>query len=150
MKISDSLDIDYPIQQVWDLLQDPRNFMAAMPGVQSLEMVDDTTFDVIVSQSVGPFRMQFEIRMRLTELDPPHRLVATGQGKESAGSILSITSAVIELEELGEERTRVSFEIDFNLMGKLGSLGYPMIKRKSGEISRQIAENLKEAAQRQA
>ncbi len=77
-------------------------------------------------------------------------LVATGQGKESAGSILSISSAVIELEELGEERTRVSFEIDFNLMGKLGSLGYPMIKRKSGEISRQIAENLKEAAQRQA
>ncbi len=55
-----------------------------------------------------------------------------------------------KLEDLGEERTRVSFEIDFNLMGKLGSLGYPMVKRKSGEISRQFAENLKEAAQGQA
>ena len=147
MKISDSLEVDYPIQQVWDLLRDPRHFMAAMPGAQSWQMVDDTTFDVVASQKVGPFRAQFEIRMHLTELDPPHRMVATGQGKGSTGSMLSIPSAVIELEELGEERTRVSFDIDFNLMGKLGSLGYSMIKHKSEEISRQIAENLKKAAQ---
>ena len=146
MKISDTLDVDYPIQQVWELLQDPRHFLAAMPGVESCEMVDEVTFDTVVAQRVGPFRARFQIRMNLIEVDPPHRLVATGQGKEASGSMLRIPSAVIELEPLSEGRTRVSFEIEFSLMGKLGSLGYPVIKRKAGEMSKQFAENLKDAS----
>ena len=143
MKISDSLEVEFPIQRVWDLLQDPRRSMGAMPGVQSIEIRDETTFDLTVAQRVGPFRVKFQVTMNLTEVAPPTRLVATGQGKESAGTLLRIPSAVLELEALGEERTRLSYEIEFSLMGKLGTLGYPMIKHKAGEMSRTFAENLR-------
>ena len=143
MKISDSLVVDYPIQQVWDLLQDPRRSAAALPGVQALEVVDDTTFTVSVAQRVGPFRAQFQLSMTLTEVDPPNRLVATGQGKEAGGSLLKVSSAVIELEALSGDQTRLSFDIDFSLLGKLGTLGYPVIKHKAGEMSRRFAENLR-------
>ena len=143
MKISDSLEVEFPIQRVWDLLQDPRRFMGAMPGVQSIEIRDETTFDLTVAQRVGPFRVQFQVTMNLVEVTPPTRLVATGQGKESSGTLLRIPSAVLELEALGEERTRLSYEIEFSLMGKLGTLGYPMIKHKAGEMSKTFAENLR-------
>ena len=143
MKISDSLEVEFPIQQVWDLLEDPRRSMGAMPGVQSVEVRDETTFDLIVAQRVGPFRVQFQVTMSLSEVTPPTRLVATGQGKESAGTLLRIPLAVLELEALGENRTRLSYEIEFSLMGKLGTLGYPMIKHKAGEMSKTFAENLR-------
>ena len=143
MKISDSLEVEFPIQRVWDLLQDPRRSMGAMPGVQSIEIRDETTFDLTVAQRVGPFRVQFQVTMHLIEVAPPTRLVATGQGKESAGTLLRIPSAVLELEALGEGRTRLSYEIEFSLMGKLGTLGYPMIKHKAGEMSKTFAENLR-------
>ncbi len=143
MKISDSLEVEYPIQQVWDLLQDPRRSMGAMPGVQSVEIRDETTFDLTVAQRVGPFRVQFQVNMILSEVTPPNRLVATGQGKESSGTLLRIPSAVLELEAMGEDRTRLSYEIEFTLMGKLGTLGYPMIKHKAGEMSKTFADNLR-------
>jgi len=143
VKISDSLVVDYPIQRVWDLLQDPRRSAAALPGVQTLEVVDDTTFTVSVAQRVGPFRAQFQLSMTLTEVDPPNRLVATGQGKEAGGSLIKVSSAVIELEALTGDQTRLSFDIDFSLLGKLGTLGYPVIKHKAGEMSRHFAENLR-------
>ncbi len=143
MKISDSLEVEFPIQQVWDLLQDPRRFMGAMPGVQSIEIRDETTFDLTVAQRVGPFRVQFQVTMNLVEVTPPARLVATGQGKESSGTLLRIPSAVLELEALVEDRTRLSYEIEFSLMGKLGTLGYPMIKHKAGEMSKTFADNLR-------
>ena len=143
MKISDSIEVEFPIQQVWDLLQDPRRSMGAMPGVQSIDIIDETTFDLTVAQRVGPFRVQFQVTMNLTEVTPPTRLVATGQGKESSGTLLRIPSAVLELEALGEDLTRLSYEIEFSLMGKLGTLGYPMIKHKAGEMSKTFADNLR-------
>ncbi len=143
MKISDSLEVEFPIQQVWDLLEDPRRSMGAMPGVQSVEIRDETTFDLTVAQRVGPFRVQFQVTMILSEVTPPTRLVATGQGKESSGTLLRIPSAVLELESLSEDRTRLSYEIEFTLMGKLGTLGYPMIKHKAGEMSKTFADNLR-------
>ena len=143
MKISASLEAQFPIQRVWDLLQEPRRFMGAMPGVQSIEIRDETTFDLTVAQRVGPFRVQFQVTMNLVEVTPPTRLVATGQGKESSGTLLRIPSAILELEALGEERTRLSYEIEFSLMGKLGTLGYPMIKHKAGEMSKTFADNLR-------
>ena len=143
MKVSGSLEIEFPIQRVWDLLQDPRRSMGAMPGVQSIEIRDETTFDLTVAQRMGPFRVQFLVTMNLVEVSPPTRLVATGEGKESAGTLLRIPSAVLELEALGEERTRLSYEIEFSLMGKLGTMGYPMIKHKAGEMSKTFADNLR-------
>ena len=143
MKIADSMEVQFPIQRVWDLLQDHRRSMGAMPGVQTIEILDETTFELTVAQRVGPFRVQFQVTMNLSEVAPPTRLVATGQGKESSGTLLQIPSAVLELEALDQERTRLSYEIEFSLMGKLGTLGYPIIKHKAGEMSKTFADNLR-------
>ena len=148
MKISDSLEVEFPIQQVWNLVQDPRRSMGAMPGVESVDIRDDTTLDLTVAQRMGPFRVRFQVTMSLEEVTPPTRLVATGRGKESSGTLLRIPSAVLELEDLGEGKTRLSYEIEFSLMGKLGTLGYPMLKHKAGEMSKKFADNLREELSR--
>ena len=57
--------------------------------------------------------------------------------------MLRIPSAVLELWAWGEERTRLSYQLEFSLMGKLVTLGYPMIKHKAGEMPQTFADNLR-------
>jgi carbon monoxide dehydrogenase subunit G len=42
-----------------------------------------------------------------------------------------------------DDQTRLTYNIEFSLMGKLGTLGYPMIKHKAGEMSKMFADNLR-------
>ena len=73
--------------------------------------------------------------------DGPSPFGAKGLGE--GGIVSAAPSAVLELESLGEHRTRLFCEIEFSLMGKLGALGYPMIKHKAGETSKTFAKNLR-------
>ena len=56
---------------------------------------------------------------------------------------MRIPSAVLELESLGDDQTRLTYNIKFSLIGKLGTLGYRITKHKSGEMSKMFADNLR-------
>jgi carbon monoxide dehydrogenase subunit G len=45
---------------------------------------------------------------------------------------------------LGDGKTELSFNIEFTLLGKLGAMGYPLVKRKAGEMAQLFGENLRE------
>ena len=144
MNLSGSLEVDAPSDRVWELLRDPERLVSAIPGVESFKALDDTTFSARVAQRVGPFRARFDLSMTITEIDPPRRLVATGHGTETGGSSsrLRIPSVVIELEPTSSGGTTVSYDIEFSLMGKLGTLGYPVVKLRAGEMARLFGDNL--------
>ena len=44
---------------------------------------------------------------------------------------------------MGDDQTRLTYNIKFSLIGKLGTLGYPKTKHKSGEMSKMFADNLR-------
>ena len=145
MDFSHSLVVDAPLERVWALVRDPRLFASAIPGLQSLDVLDDTTFRAGVTQRVGPFRAQFDLRMTITDIVESKRIAATGQGTEGGGGWLKVPSAVVELEPLADGQTRLSFSMEFSLLGKLGTLGYPVIKQKAAQMARLFGENLKRA-----
>ena len=85
MKISYSLEVEFSIQKVWDLVQYPRRSMGAMPGVESVDVRDATTFDITVAQRMGAIRFSFQVTMSIESLNTPPRFVDNGQGKDSSG-----------------------------------------------------------------
>ncbi|MBQ11756.1 MAG: hypothetical protein CMJ45_09425 [Planctomyces sp.] len=144
MDFSHSLIVDAPVQRVWSLLRDPHSIAPAIPGFQSLDVVDDDNFSVRISQRIGPFRARFDLRMTLTEVIDLKLIRATGQGSEAGGGLLKVPSAVVEVESLDDGKTGLSFAIEFTLLGKLGAMGYPLVKRKAGEMAELFGENLRE------
>ena len=144
MDFSHSLIIDAPAQRVWSLLRDPHSIAPAIPGFQALEVIDDDNFSVQISQRIGPFRARFDLRMIITEIVELKLIRATGQGAEAGGGFLKVPSAVVEMESLGDEKTELSFNIAFTLLGKLGAMGYPLVKRKAGDMAQVFGENLRE------
>ena len=144
MDFSHSLIIDAPAQRVWSLLRDPHSIAPAIPGFQALEVIDDDNFSVQISQRIGPFRARFDLRMTITEIVDLKLIRATGQGAEAGGGFLKVPSAVVEMASVGDEKTELSFNIEFTLLGKLGAMGYPLVKRKAGEMAQDFGENLRE------
>ena len=144
MDFSHSLIVDAPIQRVWFLLRDPHNIAPAIPGFQSLNVVDPDNFSVQISQRIGPFRARFDLRMSLTEVIELKLIRATGQGTEAGGGLLKVPSAVVEMVSLEDGKTELSFAIEFTLLGKLGAMGYPLVKRKAGEMAELFGENLRQ------
>ena len=144
MDFSHSLIIDAPAQRVWSLLRDPHSIAPAIPGFQALEVIDDDNFSVQISQRIGPFRAKFDLRMTITEIVDLKLIRATGQGAEAGGGFLKVPSAVVEMASLGDGKTELSFNIEFTLLGKLGAMGYPLVKRKAGDMAQVFGENLRE------
>ena len=144
MDFSHSLIIDAPAQRVWSLLRDPHSIAPAIPGFQALEVIDDDNFSVQISQRIGPFRARFNLRMTITEIVDLKLIRATGQGAEAGGGFLKVPSAVVEMASLGDGKTELSFNIEFTFLGKLGAMGYPLVKRKAGEMAQVFGENLRE------
>jgi carbon monoxide dehydrogenase subunit G len=144
MDFSHSLIVDAPAEQVWSMLRDPNSIAPAIPGFQSLNVVDDDNFSVQIAQRIGPFRASFDLRMTLTEVVKLKLIRATGQGAEAGGGLLKVPSAVVEMASLGDGKTELSFTIEFTLLGKLGAMGYPLVKRKAGEMAQLFGENLRE------
>ena len=144
MDFSHSLIVDAPAQRVWSLLRDPHSIAPAIPGFQALEVIDDDNFSVQISQRIGPFRARFDLRITITEIVDLNLIRATGQGAEAGGGFLKVPSAVVEMASLGDGKTELSFNIEFTLLGKLGARGYPLVKRKAGEMAQVFGENLRE------
>ena len=144
MDFSHSLTVDAPAEQVWSLLRDPHSIAPAIPGFQSLDVIDDNNFSIQIAQRIGPFRARFDLRMTVTEVVDLKLIRASGQGAEAGGGLLKVPSAVVEVASAGDGKTDLSFNIEFTLLGKLGAMGYPLVKRKAGEMAQVFGENLRE------
>ena len=144
MDFSYSLIVYAPVQRIWSLLRDPHSIAPAIPGFQALEVIDDDNFSVQISQRIGPFRARFKLGMTITEIVDLKLIRATGQGAVAGGGFLKVPLAVVEMVSLGDGKTELSFNIEFTLLGKLGAMGYPLVKRKAGEMAQVFGENLRE------
>jgi carbon monoxide dehydrogenase subunit G len=81
-----------------------------------------------VSQKVGPFSVSFETQTSLTEVNPPHHLVAHGKGKDKMmGSSFELTNQ-IDLVQISEKETLVKYKADVKISGRLASVGQSIIK----------------------
>ena len=148
MDFSHSLIVDAPAERVWSLLRDPHSIAPAIPGFQALDVVDDDNFSVQITQRIGPFRASFDLRMTITEVVDLKLIRAAGQGAETGGGLLKVPSAVVEMASLGDGKTVLSFTVEFTLLGKLGAMGYPLVKRKAGEMAQLFGENLRDRLER--
>lgn len=128
MIIEDEFKVSAPVQRAWDFLMNIRELASCVPSVQKVEVFDERNFAMTVSQKVGPFSVTFETQTSLTEVDPPHHLVAHGKGKDKRmGSSFELTNQ-IALVPIAEKETLVKYKADVKIGGRLASVGQSIIK----------------------
>jgi uncharacterized protein len=141
MKLAGDLIIAAPRQAVFDALRDARLFASCVDGVRDLEEIDASHYRAVMETKVAYIKFKFDIAVEVTKVEPPQTIEAKIEGApHGIVGRLSATSSTTLTEQDGA--TRVQYEIEAALTGKLGSLGQPVIRSKAKDMERHFVEKL--------
>jgi carbon monoxide dehydrogenase subunit G len=131
VKVEGERQLGAPRDIVWEILNDPREMAALMPGVQSFELQDERHWRASVKVPLGLGSLAMTINFEKTEERSPDfaSLRAKGQG---VGAMLNMqTSFTLEPAESG---TRMLWAADVSIAGPVGSMGQrvlqPIVKQQ--------------------
>ncbi|MGH7826638.1 MAG: CoxG family protein [Candidatus Binatia bacterium] len=146
MKFQGNLLIARPIEKVWEFLWDIEKLSRCIPGCQGVKTVKEREkYELSVKDSVGPITVQFEFLADVKKLEPLKRIEIAMEGKDKAGGVRQ--TMALALASKGND-TQVDFETDVNVFGRLGTLGYPFVKKKAEAVIKEFGDNVKGALER--
>ncbi|MDA1001082.1 MAG: carbon monoxide dehydrogenase subunit G [bacterium] len=143
MEFNQEVIIAAPRQKVWDFIWDVEEFAACVPGVTSVEKVDEAHYNVRVEQKISFLKAQFNIQVVIVEQRAPEYIRTSGEGKDSKIAASLKQTNEVTLEALSEDETKVSIHSNVDVFGKLGSMGFSVIKNQANKIFSQFAQNVK-------
>ena len=139
MKFQGQLQVPAPREAVFDKINDPVFFASCIEGVQDMTEVDPEHFTATLETKIAYIKFKFAVMVEIVDRERPHRVVARAEGTPMGivGRLSSTSTATLTDDGTG---TRVTYEIDAALTGKLGSIGQPVMKSKAKEMERQFAK----------
>ena len=144
MKITGEIAVNAPRAKVFDALRDPRFFASCIDGVGELAPLGGERYEAMLETKVAYIQLKFKVVVEMTRIDPPQEIEAKVEGVPlGVVGRLAATSLTRLAEDGGN--TRIQYEIDASLTGKLGALGSPVVKSKAKEMEKTFAERLRAA-----
>jgi carbon monoxide dehydrogenase subunit G len=144
MKFTGDIVIPAPRDAVYAKVRDARFFASCVAGVQELNEIDPDHYTAVLETKVAYLKFKFNVAVEVVRADPPREIEAKVEGTP-LGIVGRLTaSSVTRLAEEGGG-TKVSYEIEAALTGKLGSLGQPVLRAKAKEMERKFAERMRAA-----
>ncbi|HMF51446.1 MAG TPA: SRPBCC domain-containing protein [Candidatus Saccharimonadales bacterium] len=144
MKFQGNLSIARPVEKVWEFLWDIEKLTSCIPGCESVKTIKDREkYELTVKDSVGPITVHFELLAEVKKLEPLKRIEIALEGKDfKAGGVRQTMTLVLTAKGSDSE---IDFETDVNVFGRLGTLGYPFVKKKAETVINEFSENVKSA-----
>ncbi len=144
MKFAGDILIDAPRDAVYAKVRDARFFASCVEGVQELNEIDPDHYTAVLETKVAYLKFKFNVAVEVVRADAPREIEARIEGTP-LGIVGRLTAS--SLTRLADENggTKVSYEIEAALTGKLGSLGQPVLRAKAKEMERLFAERMRAA-----
>ena len=145
MKIQGEYVFDGPREEVWELLRDPEVLATALPGTQSLTPVSENEYEGKMHVRVGPVSGAFSGRVIASNEVPPESYTLTVEGKGKAAFVTA--SGDVLLIDQGDGTTLMKYVGEFQVGGKLVSVGQRLIDSVSKKMLRHGLDTLNKALQ---
>ncbi|MFL5052302.1 MAG: CoxG family protein [Xanthobacteraceae bacterium] len=144
MKLTGEITVKAPREKVFAALRDARFFAACIDGVHDLNEIDETHYTAVFETKVAYLKFKFNVTVELTRVEPPDQIEAKVEGVP-LGVVGRLTArSLTRLVEAGDE-TKVQYESESTLAGKLGSIGQPVLRAKAKQMEKQFASRLQAA-----
>ena len=134
MDIQGQYRIQAPRDVVWAALNDPEVLKRCIPGCKELEQRSPTELAAKVALKVGPISATFTGAVTLEDLDPPAGYTIVGQGQGGAAGFAK-GRAKVDLAEVSEGETDLSYTAKADVGGKLATLGSRLIQATSKKLA---------------
>lgn len=127
MKFEGTVEIATPRDRAWAFLMDPQKVGSCGPGVESIEVVDETHFRARAKVGIGFISARFLIAMEMTDLDPPSHATILAHGQAPGSAVDAM--ARMDLRDGDAAGTSVmDWSADVNISGTLASVGARLIE----------------------
>ena len=144
MKISGEFSIRAQRETVFNAVQDARFFASCIDGVQEMNEIDPTHYDAVFETKVAYMKFRFKLAVEVTRMEPPSTIEAKVEGT-ALGIVGRMTATSTTRLTQEADRTKIEYEIEAALTGKLGSLGQPVLRSKAKEMEKQFTARLQAA-----
>lgn len=144
MKVSGQIRVRAPREAVFNALQDAPFFASCIDGVQQLTEIDSAHYNAVLETAVAYMKFRFKLLIEVTRKQPPSELEANIKGT-ALGIVGRVTATSTTRLTQEADETKIEYEIEATLTGKLGSLGQPVLRSKAKEMERQFTSRLRAA-----
>lgn len=141
MRFEGTVEIAAPRDRVWAFVIDPNQVGQCGPGVESIEVVDDTHFKATAKVGIGFISAKFKVDMEFAEVNAPDNATIKAHG-QAPGSAVDAT-AQMRLSDGAAGGTVMDWEADVNLAGTLASMGARLIDGTANKMIGQTFECMK-------
>lgn len=150
MRFERNIEIQSPREKVWRFLWDVDRFIACVPGCREAVTVEPgKQYAATMVEKVGPFRVEFPMRIDVLESADMAYIKAQATGSDSKiGSRMKVELEV-RLGGAGE-KTDLSLGASVDILGKLATLGHSMMKRKADQVMDEFAQSIKRKLEQDA
>jgi len=143
VQFEEQIAVAAPREKVWNFIWDVDRFIACVPGCKEAKTLENAKiYTATMVEKVGPFRVEFPMRIEVEQSEPLTHIKARATGSDSKiGSLMKIDLDV-NLKEEGNG-TLLSLVITVDILGKLATLGHSIMKRKANQVMAEFVQELK-------
>lgn len=137
-------------EAAFKFVQIPEQLARCIPGCSDLREIGPGRFTAMLTSEVSFMTLNFQVVVEIVKIDPPNDIEARITGRPTGMSGNLTATAALHLADAGAGRTVIRHSSSVGLTGKLGSLGQPVFRAKSAEMSAKFGANLKAALENNA
>ena len=135
MVIEETITAKAAAATVWDTMLDVSFLLSSVPGMEKLEVVDDSTYRAILKTKVSIVTATFDTVISVVEKRDQAYIKVAGEGKGRMGAGRVVFSQAVNLKPVSPQETEVAYKLELNVIGRLATLGGKAIAKKVAEVS---------------
>ena len=132
---------------LWQIFWDVRRVAALIPGCEDVQEIERLQhYSAVMRQKIGPFKLEVPSRIVIESHDAERSLVLCASGSDQrTGTAIDVRMHIVLQEQDGPEGTQCRLAVQASLLvtGRLASLGYPIIKKRSEELFLEFERRLR-------
>jgi carbon monoxide dehydrogenase subunit G len=139
MEMSGEQLVPAPQKAVWDALNDPEMLKACVPGCESIDLIGENQYQVLMVARVGPVSAKFKGKLTLSDIQPPNSYSIAFEGQGGAAGFAK-GGAQVRLTPDGES-TRLAYDVKASVGGKLAQIGSRLVDAAARKVADDFFRN---------
>lgn len=121
-------------EDAWAALNDIEALKAAVPGCESFVAAGENAYDVVVNAAIGPVKARFKGRIELADVQAPESYAIRFDMQGGAAGF-SRGEARVRLEAVEAHATRMLYEVNASIGGKIAQIGSRLVDAASATMA---------------
>ena len=144
MIIEGGFTLNAPIDHLFETLLKPETIMTCLPGAESVKLIDETTYECVVKQKVGPISAKLKFVNKLTKVERPNHIEIEGAGEDVTKLGHFKQKSIVDLKEIRPGEVEIKYKTDVSIVGKLAMFGDRIMRAKAKQVEEEFTKALQE------